>query len=236
VSQWSYRVPSSTYSYARPYHRAQGRLSTSAAEIRDLSIAAIVIAVDVAFIVRSFALFAPGTSLTEELLVALGVGAAASLSAFVAHEMAHKVAAQHRGYWAEFRRSDFGLLISVVFSFLFGLLFAAPGATVVQDVYDRDDWGWISLAGPATNFVAGTVTFGAAAAFATFGWLPVLVPWLAFLAYLNGVFAAFNLIPFGPLDGRKVWAWNRGIWMVSFAVAAAFAIAAFAVLNGFISL
>jgi len=144
---------------------------------------------------------------TELLLIA--VAAAAALTAFVAHEMAHKVSAQRRGYWAEFRLSVPGLLVSVVTAVL-GFLFAAPGATMIGGTADQDDMGRISLAGPATNFVfslgflAGAFVAGAYPA----GALPSLI--FLFLAYINAWFAAFNMIPIGPLRRQGVpLEWRR---------------------------
>jgi len=37
---------------------------------------------------------------------------------------------------------------------------------------------------------------------------------LFFIAYINAFLAFFNLIPFGPLDGRKIMAWRIDIWIV----------------------
>jgi len=50
---------------------------------------------------------------------------------FIAHEMGHKIAAQHYGAWAEFRAWNLGLLLAVALSFL-GFIIAAPGAVIIQ--------------------------------------------------------------------------------------------------------
>ncbi|MFT4923654.1 MAG: Zn-dependent protease [Haloarculaceae archaeon] len=39
--------------------------------------------------------------------------------------------------------------------------------------------------------------------------------------------AAFNMIPFGPLDGRKVLAWNRTVFAVFAALTGGLAVALF---------
>ena len=154
-------------------------------------------------------------------------GAIAALTGFLAHELAHKVSAERAGFWAEFRMSPMGLLVSLATAFL-GFLLAAPGATVVSGMSDARQWGRTSLAGPVVNlvegaaFAIGALAVAHVAASATY-WIDSL--WL--LAFFNGWFATFNLIPLGPLDGRKVLRWSSGVWIVAFAVSAVFTVAAF---------
>ena len=50
---------------------------------------------------------------------------------FVLHEMAHKFTAMKYGYYAEFRKDNVMLLMSVVLAALVHVVFAAPGATVI---------------------------------------------------------------------------------------------------------
>ena len=40
-------------------------------------------------------------------------------------------------------------------------------------------------------------------------------------AFINALIAAFNMIPFGPLDGRKVLAWDKTIYITVVAIAVA---------------
>jgi Zn-dependent protease len=34
-------------------------------------------------------------------------------------------------------------------------------------------------------------------------------------AQINTWLAIFNLIPFGPLDGAKIFQWNKGAWLAT---------------------
>ena len=139
------------------------------------------------------------------------VAALAALTGFVAHEMAHKVAAQRRGFWAEFRASAYGLGMALVTSFV-GFILAAPGATMVGGIsgIDRQSWGRTSLAGPMTNLLFAGVFYAAAIGTALLG--SVLAEWMLVLAFINAWFGTFNLFPFGALDGRKVFLWDRAVW------------------------
>ena len=43
---------------------------------------------------------------------------------------------------------------------------------------------------------------------------------LIFSAYINSFMAIFNLIPFGVLDGYKIFSLNKKVWVVAFIPAA----------------
>ena len=60
-------------------------------------------------------------------LLTVGIG-------LVLHELAHKFAAIKYGFWAEFRKSNFMLLVAIALAALVGFVFAAPGATVISSV------------------------------------------------------------------------------------------------------
>jgi Zn-dependent protease len=129
-------------------------------------------------------------------------------SGFVLHELSHKFTAQRYGYWAEFRMWPTGLIFALLTS-LFGIIFAAPGATYISGSnITKSQNGKISLAGPLTNVVVALV------------FLPfMLFPQGVFFGALGseGVFinyflALFNLLTSGPLDGAKVFRWGRLQW------------------------
>ena len=69
----------------------------------------------------------------------------------------------------------------------------------------------ISLAGPMTNIILSAVFFltlvGGAAASDSL-WRQAS----GFALFINLTLAAFNLLPFGPLDGKKIYDSNRMVW------------------------
>jgi Zn-dependent protease len=228
VSGWS-GTYSGGYRVAPPVRT--NRVSTSGTEVGHLAIAFVVLTVDIAIVESGLIGAAQFGGFNPAAVVAgLAFGAAAAFTGFLAHELAHKVVAQRLGFWAEFRMSPTGLLFSFVTA-IFGFLFAAPGATVVNGMGDARQWGRTSVAGPVLNLLEG-------GSFAVVGLLlntqsGFLGPALFFvlLAYINGWFATFNLLPFGPLDGRKVLRWDTRIWVVGFAVSAVFTVVMFLIVS-----
>lgn len=139
------------------------------------------------------------------ILVTVGLG-------FILHELAHKYVAIRHGAYAEYRAWTLGLLLTVVSAVALGFVFAAPGAVYIFGHISRETNGKISLAGPATN-LALALAFLA---------LAFSVPSLAGLgltgAMVNTFLGIFNMLPFGPLDGKKVLDWNAGVWAGTLAV------------------
>lgn len=138
---------------------------------------------------------------------------------FILHEMAHKFTAMKFGFWAEFQKNNLMLLVAVAMAALVGVVFAAPGATMIYGSYiSREQNGKISAAGPAINlllcipfaiilFVSGMIT------------LPILSRNLLSLLgivglQVNAMLAAFNMLPVSVLDGKKVLAWNPAAFAV----------------------
>jgi Zn-dependent protease len=44
-------------------------------------------------------------------------------------------------------------------------------------------------------------------------------PYFAVGASFNGWIAMFNLMPFGVLDGQKIFDWNKRVWTITMAAA-----------------
>jgi Zn-dependent protease len=214
-----------TYSWA-PAQPESGRLSTSPKELLQIGVAFLVLTFDFVLILYVGGLFTGfGFSAFGSIPIAVVLTAAGlAFTAFVCHEMAHKISAQRHGYWAEFRWYPMGLAFSVFTAYL-GFLFAAPGATVVGGMGDLRQWGRTSLAGPLANLGFATAFY--VSSIAAWELHSAAFFWLLLLAYFNTFFAAFNLVPVGPLDGAKVLRWSSLAWAVSFLAAAVFAIACF---------
>ena len=211
--------------------RERHGLSTSPTELVHLTIAFLVLTVDIA-LVTGYLRFGlvPGGFNSNVFVEGIEFAVTAALTGFVAHEMAHKVVAQRHGFWAEFRFSPLGLILSLVTAYA-GFLFAAPGATVVGGIGDVREWGRTSIAGPVLNLVEGSAFLAAAFALWSLGHSFDLWAFLVLLAFINGWFAAFNLVPIGPLDGAKVWRWSRGLWVAAFGLSVAFTIGVYLLLG-----
>ena len=169
-------------------------------------------------VVLTVAFAYPSTDSTFLTIIALSVG-----SGFILHELGHKFTAQRYGYTAVYEASPMGLLFAIFLKLVTGVVFAAPGAVMIrkrQSYYSTDDerhydmltqsretWK-IALAGPLINVALAIVFMGImflsdSALMQTMG---------RYGAYVNVFLAGFNMIPFGPLDGAKVFKHNPAMW------------------------
>lgn len=168
----------------------------------------ILIAMTVLTIAFSFAFVPyPPLSHLDKVLSVLPLSFIAIATAFFCHEMAHKYAGQKFGYWSEFRMYPQGLLFALFLGVFAGIVFAAPGAVQIFGNPNREEMGKISTAGPSTNLVLGVVFFGIY--ILSEGWLRSIS---YFVAYINVFLALFNLLPFGPFDGLKIFRWKKQVW------------------------
>lgn len=137
--------------------------------------------------------------------------------AFIFHELAHKVVAQRYGAWSEFRMAPFMLLVAVLTAFA-GFIFAAPGAVMISKPYlTRAENGKIAVAGPMTNVILAYLFF----VLFSLANHDVVELTGKFGMLINAWLAVFNMIPFSVLDGRKVLAWDKGVYGVVLALAIA---------------
>jgi len=145
-------------------------------------------------------------------LVTLGAG-------FVFHELSHKFIAQKFACRAEFRIWVWGLGLALMLSIISqgSFIFAAPGAVYITPLMRPLGWGfeisrrdhaYISLSGPLTNVALAMIFF--AIANADWGILLTVIGRTGL--WINLWLAAFNMLPFGPFDGQKVFSWNPAIW------------------------
>ena len=133
--------------------------------------------------------------------------------AFILHELAHKFAAQQLGMWAEFRLNTMGLILTFLSFILMQtsmlpLMIVAPGAVMIAGLLNWNDYGRISIAGPATNIAQAMIYL--------FVYLMSPDSLLGLLSLygieINAFLALFNLIPFGVFDGMKIYKWNKQVW------------------------
>ncbi|MGC8479444.1 MAG: site-2 protease family protein [Candidatus Micrarchaeia archaeon] len=177
-------------------------------ELIDLIIAdiALSIAFSIVFGTGNFLLFFP---------IALF---AVSIS-FILHEYMHKIVAQRFGAIAAFKRSDFGIIIALVTSFL-GFLLAMPGATMIYtNNFTKKENGLTSLVGPLTNLIIFLIVISIAL---TVRFSSYIETALVFAAFINLWLAFFNMLPIYPLDGSKVLAWSKPLYIVVLLVAMIF--------------
>ena len=191
------------------------RLQFSRTELRDLAVAWLALALAFTF----FGIAAtPGRSIVNDgpslftsglfvrafvvSLLTAGVG-------FLLHELAHKLVAIRFGQMAEFR-ADYPMLALAVGAGVAGFIFAAPGAVYHggRPITPRQS-GLISLAGPVTNLLIAA----ALAPLLLFGGVLGSVGQVG--VWINLLLAGFNMLPFGPLDGRKVLDWSKPVFAVS---------------------
>jgi Zn-dependent protease len=205
--------PATSYEYKVTYgmpRRTRGHVYFSPKEVKHLAVAVLlVIGVGLSYVLLA-------GSLGGDILLLASASAAIFTTSFVIHEIAHKVTAQRRGLWAEFRLTLWGSVLTAIFMILpvpFKII--SPGAVMISGPASRNEIGKISIAGPTTNLVMSTVLIAAAL-------LPTSISWIFVIgAFFNGYIALFNLIPLGILDGFKIFNWNKTVWAFAFAASAA---------------
>jgi Zn-dependent protease len=203
------------------------RLTSSPRERKDLALAWLALTLGFALLLVDLGSVARGFN-ADAFAVTFVAAFVTAGAGFLLHELAHKVLAERHGHPAEFR-ADYEMLAVTVASGALGFLFAAPGAVHVRGRVDARTNGVVALAGPATNLALFAV-FAPLSALAAGGF----VGYAASLgAFVNALLAAFNLAPFGPLDGRKVLAWDRRAYAASVVVAVGVAAYSFLTFSGF---
>ncbi|MBN2066224.1 MAG: site-2 protease family protein [Candidatus Thermoplasmatota archaeon] len=159
------------------------------------------------------------------LVLFLPVAFLGVLTAFIFHELSHKLMAQKYGLWAEYRMYPNGLLMALVFALFTPFVFAAPGAVMFRGETRSYEMGRIALSGPLANVVVAGITLPLY--LGVFYESTLLGPIVGFICLINAILAAFNLLPIRPLDGSKVVQWNPTAWIIAFIVAIALVVLAF---------
>ena len=132
------------------------------------------------------------------------------VTGFFFHELSHKFMAQKFNLWAEYRYFPLGLVLALLLSVFTGFVFAAPGAVMFMGGSRYHETGKIAMSGPLANIIVAFVSFLLFYFF--FGTQIGIL--FGFICFINSLLAAFNLLPFGPLDGTKIIRWNPTVWIV----------------------
>lgn len=128
--------------------------------------------------------------------VAGACGATVLLASLLAHELAHAIVARRAGV------KVFGVTL-----WIFGGVTRLGGQAKTPQTAFR-----IAVAGPATSLLLAAVFAGAGAALRTVGVGHIVIGVAWWLAGINALLGAFNLLPGAPLDGGQVlraWLWRR---------------------------
>ena len=141
------------------------------------------------------------------------------ITAFVFHELSHKIIAQKYGLWSEYRMFPMGLILALFLGVVTGFVFAAPGAVMFMGGSKGYETGKIAAAGPTANIIIALIA------------LPLYLfiffedqligGIIGFICLINAFLATFNLLPIGPLDGGKIIRWNINAWIILFIIAVA---------------
>ena len=203
-----------TPDYVRHSGRKKVGVRFSKEEIKNLAIAVSVLTVCFSVAFTSNGIFFGINPIS--ILTYLPVSFLAVLTAFLFHEIGHKIVANHFGHPAAFHYSKQGLIFAGIVSILFGWLIAAPGAVYIFGHPTKKENGMISLAGPLTNLILGFIFIVLFVSFAIIGIFFTLSNFLAssflLVAIVNLFLGAFNMIPVIPFDGSKILKWNKPIY------------------------
>ncbi|MDY6771185.1 MAG: metalloprotease [Candidatus Nanohaloarchaea archaeon] len=205
-------------------------------EVRDLIVSAVALSFAFTLTVfggdRTFSFVLQPSFLKYFLITGVVVGLS-----LVAKEMAQKGTSRALESYATYEIWPPGIVIAILSSFL-GVVFAAVGGIVISSEYTERAGRWqinlspqqmgiIASIGPLVNLTVGMGLV----------MLSPLVPMFGlerniFLigGEINALLALFAMVPFGPVDGKKVLRWNTVIWLFIVAMS----LAVFALTRGWL--
>ena len=162
-------------------------------------------------------------------------------TAFVPHELGHKVIAMRRGQYARYVLWVRGLFFTLL-TLVIGIGLIVPGFVAIVPIskqMDKKDMGLVAIAGPVTNVIIGIISLVLGLLTnANFGVIPLTGIFAApnifiLVAQFNALIALFNCIPIWQLDGAKILRWNKLIYFALVAINIAIFVPAFVLNPGF---
>ena len=205
ITPQSYNSYQYSYAFGKQPKRER-HVSFSHKELNHITVAAVLV-ISIGFSIGLYGNYFGGF-LPKWTWDAMAVFAVIMTASFLVHEIAHKIMAQKNGLWAEFRLTVWGAVLTFVCVFLpFKMI--SPGAMMIAGTPNGDEIVKISLAGPITNIIFSSTLVGLAFAIPSSSIVSSYVGMLFFAAYINAFMAVFNLIPFGILDGYKIFSFNK---------------------------
>lgn len=147
-----------------------------------------------------------------------------TLPAFTVHELAHRFTARRYGCYARYLIDPFGLMISLITFFLpFRIIALGYVGITCPHVWFyginlRFIEGRIALSGPLSNIILSIISY---ALYHVVAPGSLMASILFNSMKLNAWLALFNLLPFPPLDGHKVFRYNPILSLTMIAIAIA---------------
>ena len=140
------------------------------------------------------------------LLIFLLMGGIAT----IVHELSHRLFGRHYGYPSELQFWGLGAITMLITSWIFGTVFAQPSRTLMKGKADASDLQEVivRVAGPLVNLLFAGISF-------------LLIPLGGYLTVMGTAGFSMNLLtsvvalmPVKPMDGERIFRWNRLIWAV----------------------
>ncbi len=164
--------------------------------------------------------------LSSSVYLAMGVaGAAGIFLSIVFHELAHSLVARR-----------YGLPMKGITLFIFGGV-----AEMTEEPPSARAEFMMAVAGPISSIVLAVSAYAVLTLMRSIGSPDYLLGVFFYLSFINGLLAAFNLIPGFPLDGGRVlrsalWAWKGNLrWATNLASHAGSFFGTFLILMGVLS-
>jgi Zn-dependent protease len=138
------------------------------------------------------------------LLIFLIMGGLAT----IVHELGHRLSGRYYGYPSELQIWSLGSVTMLITAWFFGTVFAQPSRTVMQGIMKEADFHEVivTVVGPLMNLVFAGISF-------------LLLPLGGYLTIMgkagfsmNLLSSVCSLIPVKPMDGERVFRWNKLLW------------------------